>query len=160
MFDVAPTELLLIAVVAVLVIGPKDLPRALYKLGQVMAKVRGMTRHFRTGLDAMVREAELEELQKQWAKQNQRIMEESRQPAIDDGLPPVEAGSGVAKAPEGSGGPLLDPESTPHPEKVVAAEKPPSAPANPVPAENARFSDDGKEQASLPLDQPKGPHPA
>jgi sec-independent protein translocase protein TatB len=75
MFDIASTELLLIVVVAVIVIGPKDLPRALYKLGQVVGKARGMARHFRTGIDAMVREAELEELQKQWAKQNQEIMD-------------------------------------------------------------------------------------
>ena len=76
MFDIGSTELLLIVVVAVVVIGPKDLPRALYKVGQIMGKARGMARHFRTGLDAMVREVELEELEKKWADQNRRIMEE------------------------------------------------------------------------------------
>ena len=78
MFDIGSSELLLIIVVAIVVIGPKDLPRALYKLGQVVGKARGMARHFRTGLDAMVREAELEELQKQWAKDNARIMAETQ----------------------------------------------------------------------------------
>ena len=74
MFDVAPSELLLIVIAAIVVIGPRDLPRALYKLGQVMGKARGMARHFRSGVDAMIREAELEDLQKQWAKQNEQIM--------------------------------------------------------------------------------------
>lgn len=78
MFDVAPSELLLIVIAAIVVIGPKDLPRALYKLGQVMGKARGMARHFRSGVDAMIREAELEELQKQWAKQNEQIMADTR----------------------------------------------------------------------------------
>ncbi len=79
MFDIGSSELLLIIVVAVVVIGPKDLPRALYKLGQIIGKGRAMTRHFRAGLDAMVREAELEELQKKWAADNARIMAEHPQ---------------------------------------------------------------------------------
>ncbi len=74
MFDIGSSELLLIIVVAIVVIGPKDLPRALYKLGQVIGKAKGMARHFRSGVDAMIREAELEELQKQWAAENERIM--------------------------------------------------------------------------------------
>lgn len=76
MFDIGSTELLLIAIVAIVVIGPKDLPRALYKLGQIVGKARGMARHFRTGLDAMIREAEMEELEKKWAAENERIMKQ------------------------------------------------------------------------------------
>ncbi len=66
MFDVAPTELLLVVVVALVVIGPKDLPKAMRFVGKWVAKARGMARHFRSGLDTMMREAELEELEKQW----------------------------------------------------------------------------------------------
>lgn len=66
----------MIVIVAVIVIGPKDLPRALYKVGQIVGKAQGMARHFRTGIDAMVREVEMEELEKKWASQNQRIMAE------------------------------------------------------------------------------------
>ncbi|MDI1296156.1 MAG: Sec-independent protein translocase protein TatB, partial [bacterium] len=76
MFGIDSSELLLIVIVAVIVIGPKDLPRALYKVGQIVGKAQGMARHFRTGLDAMVREVELEELEKKWADQNKRIMAE------------------------------------------------------------------------------------
>jgi sec-independent protein translocase protein TatB len=75
MFGIDSTEFLLIVIVAVIVIGPKDLPRALYKVGQIIGKAQGMARHFRTGLDAMVREVEMEELEKKWATQNKRIME-------------------------------------------------------------------------------------
>ncbi len=80
MFDIGSSELLLIVIVAVVVIGPKDLPRALYKVGQIVGKVRAMTRHFRTGIDAMVREVELEELEKKWAAENRRIMAEHPSP--------------------------------------------------------------------------------
>ena len=74
MFDVAPTELLLVVVVALVVIGPKDLPKAMRFVGKWVAKARGMARHFRSGLDTMMREAELEELEKQWREQNDAIM--------------------------------------------------------------------------------------
>lgn len=76
MFDVAPTELLLVALVALLVIGPKDLPRAMRFVGNWVGKARGMARHFRSGIDEMVRQAELEEMEKKWAAENERIMRE------------------------------------------------------------------------------------
>ena len=76
MFGIDSSEFLVIVIIAVIVIGPKDLPRALYKVGQIVGKAQGMARHFRTGIDAMVREVELEELEKKWAAQNQRILDE------------------------------------------------------------------------------------
>ena len=76
MFDVAPTELLLLGAVAVAVIPPKDLPRAMRFAGQWIGKARGMARHFRSGLDEMVRQAELEEIEKKWREENERIMRE------------------------------------------------------------------------------------
>ncbi|MPT47583.1 MAG: twin-arginine translocase subunit TatB [Sphingobium sp.] len=76
MFDIGSSELLMIVIVAIVVIGPKDLPRALYKVGQLVNKARSMSRHFRSGLDAMVREVELEEMEKKWAAENRRIMEQ------------------------------------------------------------------------------------
>ena len=76
MFDVAPTELLLVAVVALLVIGPKDLPRAMHFVGTWVGKARGVARQFRSGMDSMIREAELAEMEKKWAAENERIMRE------------------------------------------------------------------------------------
>ncbi|MBB5686060.1 Sec-independent protein translocase protein TatB [Sphingobium boeckii] len=76
MFDIAPTELLLCAVVALLVIGPKDLPKAMRVVGHWVGRARGVARHFRAGFDTMVREAELEEMEKKWREENARIMSE------------------------------------------------------------------------------------
>ena len=76
MFDIGPTELLLIVIVAVIVIGPKDLPLALRTAGKWIGKVRKVSGHFRAGLDAMIREAEMEEMEKKWREQNEKIMRE------------------------------------------------------------------------------------
>ena len=75
MFDIAPSEFMLVAFVALVVIGPKDLPKAMRFVGYWVGKARGVARQFRSGFDAMVREAELEELEKKWAE-NERIMQE------------------------------------------------------------------------------------
>ena len=63
MFDIAPTELLLVALIALVVIGPKDLPRAMRFVGNWIAKARGVARHFRSGIDEMIRQSELEEME-------------------------------------------------------------------------------------------------
>lgn len=76
MFDIGATELLLIAIVAILVIGPKDMPLALRTAGRWVGKMRKVSGHFRAGLDAMVREAELEDMEKKWQAQNEKIMRE------------------------------------------------------------------------------------
>jgi sec-independent protein translocase protein TatB len=74
MFGIDSSEFLLIAVVALLVIGPKDLPRVMRLVGGWVGRGRAITRHLRSGFDTMMREAELEEMQKQWAQQNADIM--------------------------------------------------------------------------------------
>ncbi|MFC3100275.1 Sec-independent protein translocase protein TatB [Altererythrobacter lauratis] len=74
MFDIGAEELLLIIVVAVIVIGPKELPAALRVVGRFVGKLRRISSHFRTGLDAMIREAEMEELERKWKAQNEKIM--------------------------------------------------------------------------------------
>ena len=84
MFDIGYSELLLIAVVALVVIGPKDLPRVMRMVGGWVGKGRAMTRHVRAGFDTMMREAELDEMQKQWAKQNEEIMRATPSLATDD----------------------------------------------------------------------------
>jgi sec-independent protein translocase protein TatB len=82
MFEIGGTELLLIAVVALLVIGPKELPNALRTVGRYTGKARAMTRHLRSGFDEMMRQAELEEMEKQWAEHNRKIMAET--PVVPD----------------------------------------------------------------------------
>lgn len=85
MFGIDSSEFLVIAVVALLVIGPKDLPRTLRWLGQWVGKARAMTRHVRAGFDEMMRAAEMEEMQKIWAAQNEAIMKASQ---VDAGALP------------------------------------------------------------------------
>lgn len=79
MFDVGASELLMIVIVAVVVIGPKDMPMALRTAGRWIGKMRKVSNHFRSGLDAMVREAELEDMERKWREQNEAIMKASPQ---------------------------------------------------------------------------------
>jgi sec-independent protein translocase protein TatB len=74
MFGVDSSELAVVAILALIFIGPKDLPRVLRTLGYWVGRVRGMARHFTSGIESMVREAELEEMEKRWREENERIM--------------------------------------------------------------------------------------
>ena len=74
MFNIGAEEFLIIAVAAILIIGPKDMPLALRTAGRWIGKVRRVSGHFRSGLDKMIREAEMEEMEKKWAEQNAAIM--------------------------------------------------------------------------------------
>lgn len=86
MFDIGYTELLIVGIVALVVIGPKDLPRVMRTVGQWVGRARGMARHFRSGIDTMIREAELEDMERKWREENERIMREHPM------VPPADAG--------------------------------------------------------------------
>ncbi|VAW17445.1 Twin-arginine translocation protein TatB [hydrothermal vent metagenome] len=64
MFDVGWTEMLVISVIALLVVGPKDLPRMLRTLGQYIGKAKRMAGDFRSQFDDAVRDADLDEVRK------------------------------------------------------------------------------------------------
>ena len=64
MFDIGWQELFIVAVLTVMVIGPKDLPRTLRAVVGVVRKGRTMAREFQDGIDDMVREAELDDIKK------------------------------------------------------------------------------------------------
>jgi sec-independent protein translocase protein TatB len=96
MFGVDSTELAVVAILALIFIGPKDLPKVLRTVGYWVGRVRGMARHFTSGIENMVREAELEEMEKKWREENERIMQlhpaeahypEPEQPPADPMLP-------------------------------------------------------------------------
>ncbi len=94
MFDVGMDEMLVIAVVAIVVIGPKDLPLALRTVGRWTAKIRKVSGHFRSGIDTMIREAELAEMEQKWKEQNAAIMNADPHPqpelqALPQGDPTV-----------------------------------------------------------------------
>ena len=142
MFDVAPTELLLIGAVAVAVIPPKDLPRAMRFAGQWIGKARGMARHFRSGIDEMIRQSELDEIEKKWREENERIMREH--PLHDAIEHPDEPELPALPAPPTEGEPAI---SVARNDMDVS---PPVPAGNPIPAETAT-EDTGPE---LPLGLP------
>lgn len=74
MFDIGAIELLVVAVVAIIVIGPKDMPQAMRLAGRWIGKLRRASAQFRSGFDALVREAEMEDMEKKWKERNARIM--------------------------------------------------------------------------------------
>jgi sec-independent protein translocase protein TatB len=74
MFGVDSTELAVVAILALIFIGPKDLPKVMRTVGYWVGRVRGMARHFTSGIENMMREAELEEMEKKWREENERIM--------------------------------------------------------------------------------------
>ena len=62
MLDIGWPELLLIGIVTLLVVGPKELPRVLRTVMNVVRKARGMAREFQSSLDDIAREADLEDI--------------------------------------------------------------------------------------------------
>ena len=68
MFDIGWTELVIVGIVALIVIGPRELPKTLRTIGQMMTKVRRMASEFQGQFNEAIREAELDELRKEAEK--------------------------------------------------------------------------------------------
>jgi sec-independent protein translocase protein TatB len=64
-FGVGYSELLVLALIAVLVIGPKDLPKVLRTFGQFMRKMRGMAKEFQGHVDSAMRDSGINELKRE-----------------------------------------------------------------------------------------------
>jgi sec-independent protein translocase protein TatB len=95
LFGVDSSELAVVAILALIFIGPKDLPKVMRTVGYWVGRVRGMARHFTAGIENMVREAELEEMEKRWREENERIMKlhpadaHYPEPGQPDEMPPI-----------------------------------------------------------------------
>ena len=138
MFDIGAAELLVIVIVAVIVIGPKDMPRAMRTAGSWIGKVRKVSAHFRSGIDTMIREAELEEMEAKWKARNEEIM--------------ARTGSGEQEPTDEMTGPLAVTA-----ESAVAAEAPEtqeSTPSKPSPKKPKSPKPTDPEDLQLPLDPP------
>jgi sec-independent protein translocase protein TatB len=105
MLDFDTSKLLVWGLIALVVIGPKDLPKVMRVAGYWLGKARAMSSQFRAGFDQMVREAELAEMEKKWAAENARIM--AAQPAAP---PAVLHGPDSAADPAGHVPPAPPPE--------------------------------------------------
>lgn len=131
MLDFNAPEFLVVGIVALLVIGPKDLPKAMRFVGHWVGKARGVARQFRSGFDNMVREAELAEMEKKWAEENARIMRD---------YPPEKALPAPVYDPnaEGTAPAVVEPEDAPPATVEPPALKPEAADAALEPAEKPK----------------------
>lgn len=84
---VSGAELLILAAVALVVVGPKDLPMLMRKVGQMVTKARGMAADFRSSFDEMARQAELDDLRKE--------VEQLRQTRVSDVVGDIDVETGV-----------------------------------------------------------------
>lgn len=121
MFGIAPDEMLLVVIVAIIVIGPKDLPLALRTAGRWIGKIRRVSGHFRAGIETMIREAEMEEMERKWKEQNAAIM--AAHPTPD----PAAGQSAEAATDQNDPPPLMTPLPAPIDPEVAAV-----APTEPV----------------------------
>lgn len=83
MFDIGWPEFAVILIVALIVIGPKDLPRALHTVGKWVRKARMLAREFQGSIDDMVRQAELEDLKKQVEQARSFNIKDQLEKAVD-----------------------------------------------------------------------------
>ena len=121
MFGIDSPELLVIAVVALVVIGPKELPGMLRSWGKWMAQMRGMASEFRGHVDEMVRQSELDDVKKQLEASpglDLQSLDPTKQikSAIQEGMAEGEKAFNEAKS--SFDNPLAEPESAPQ----IAAE--------------------------------------
>ncbi|MCW5732045.1 MAG: Sec-independent protein translocase protein TatB [Alphaproteobacteria bacterium] len=83
MLDIGWSEMALIALVVIVVIGPKDLPKVLRAVGQFTAKARSMAREFQNSLDDIAREAEVADLKQDISKLAQLDIREEIENKVD-----------------------------------------------------------------------------
>jgi sec-independent protein translocase protein TatB len=140
MFDIGWSELLVIAVVAIIVVGPKDLPRMMRTFGSYAGKLRRMAAEFQRQFDDAMRESELDEVRKAIH-------------SVRD-APPLDLGAPIDKPLMVSNQPKPVPVSEPEPEKPAPkrqAKPKPKAKAKPKPRAKpaaARRAKQSKSKAS------------
>ncbi|MBV8799215.1 MAG: twin-arginine translocase subunit TatB [Alphaproteobacteria bacterium] len=99
MIDLSWSHILIVLVVALVVVGPKDLPRLMHTLGRWMAKARAMADQFRRSFDEMSRQAELDELRAEiQALRNERPFAGIEQALHEPVMPPLETRHGDVPA--------------------------------------------------------------
>ncbi len=144
MFGIDSPELLVIAVVALVVIGPKELPSLLRSWGKWMSQMRGMASEFRGHVDEMVRQSELDEVKKQLVGSTGGLDLQSLDPTqqikqhIQEGM--AEGDKALAEAKATFDNPLAEPESAPQvgvSEPQIAAEAAPVLASDSAPAVTA-----------------------
>ena len=139
MLDIGATELLVIGLVLILVVGPKDLPRVLRTMGQWSRKMRGLAREFQSSMDDLAREADVADMRKELDSISGKNIGKTIEKTVDaDGSlrdaaktdyaadTPTPAGSGDAgetPAPDGNGDASEIPAPDGNGDAAAAAEK-------------------------------------
>jgi sec-independent protein translocase protein TatB len=109
MFDITSSKLLLLGIVALLVIGPKDFPALLRTIGKYVGIIRGHAREFRAQFDEAMRESELADLKKDVeniARETEASMQATGR-SVEDSL--AEARQGIDSSLDTSASPPPDP---------------------------------------------------
>lgn len=83
MFDIGWAEMMFVVIIAVLVIGPKDLPRAIATIGKYVRKARSMARDFQSGIDDLAKETQLDEIKKDLQKTTDFNLKKQVEDAVD-----------------------------------------------------------------------------
>ena len=126
MFGIDSPELLVIAIVALVVIGPKELPGLLRTWGRWLAQMRGMASEFRGHVDEMIRQTELDDVKKQLTGTSDGLDLKSLDPTqqirqhVQEGMAEGEKAFNEAKT--SFDNPLAEPESAPQLAAEAAAE--------------------------------------
>lgn len=85
MIDIGWAELMVVAMLALIIIGPKDLPRVMRSVGQWVNKARGMSREFRSSINEMISEAELDDAKQAIQSTRQMSVDKIVEDTIDPG---------------------------------------------------------------------------
>jgi sec-independent protein translocase protein TatB len=154
MFDIGWSELLLIGVVALIVIGPKELPGVLRTLGQWMTKVRRMANEFQNQFQDAIREAELAELKKEVDDMAAKAAAYTNIDPLEDVRKDIE--KSVGELPSFDTPPVpTPPPAVPAAEPAPVAElAPPSAEPAPAEAAAPAIADDAAKAAAKPETAP------
>jgi sec-independent protein translocase protein TatB len=128
MFDFAWSEIIVIAVVALVVIGPKDLPKVLRTVGIWVGKARSIAREFQSSLDQMIREAELDEVRKDVEKATSMNIADELEKTIDPGGEMKQALAEPSIADHSLTAPETAAPAPPLPEPIPAAAEPAAEP--------------------------------
>ena len=102
MLDMSWGEILVIGAVALIVIGPKDLPKALRTVGQWVARARRVAREFKDSVDDMVRDSELDELRRETEQMSRFAIEEPKPagpPRVEPEAAPAQSAARPATEP-------------------------------------------------------------
>lgn len=92
-------EIIILGILALVVLGPKDLPLLMRKLGRWTAKLRGMAQEFRTGFDDLARQAELDELKKEVDALRRTTSLQEIRSELNKPLPTLEDYAGIKSTP-------------------------------------------------------------